>query len=101
MSRSGLSWPLHYARQERIGDALRVVLATDRPIDFWEAVERPRSWDFQFGIIELKVMDEGKGKSEGIMALGVEMLWDEKKNALQLKNYSSEPVRLMNLRRRK
>lgn len=39
-----LGWDLHYAQavsgEER---GRRIMIATDRPIDFWEAVNRPRT----------------------------------------------------------
>ena len=37
------------------------------------------------------------GKGEGRMAYATQIMFDKKKNAIELENYSSEPVRLNNL----
>ena len=38
------------------------------------------------------------GKGEGKMAYATQISFDKKKNAIELENYSSEPVRLNELR---
>jgi hypothetical protein len=37
------------------------------------------------------------GKGEGKLAYATQILFDKKKNTIELENYSSEPVRLNNL----
>jgi hypothetical protein len=38
------------------------------------------------------------GKGEGRMAYATQISFDKKKQAIELENYSSEPVRLQNLK---
>ena len=40
----------------------RVVLATDRYITYFEAVNRPRSIDYPFTVIELHINASGEGE---------------------------------------
>ena len=88
---------LRYAREFRDGDRRVLRLATDRPIGWVEAVVRPsRTYDNRISIIELQLEgDEG----EGVMAVGVEIEVDEATNTLTITNISSQPVRLVNVRK--
>ena len=38
-------WDLHFARNIKTDEGRQVVIATDRPMSFWEAANRPRSAD--------------------------------------------------------
>jgi hypothetical protein len=63
-----LGWDIRFAHKvpgEDGGD--RVVLLTDRRIGFWEAVNRPRSIDYPFTVIELRLNRDREG--EGKMSL--------------------------------
>ena len=84
---------LRYAREFQIEDKRRLVLALDRPIPYWEAVNQPRTIDYGLTMIVLDLDKEGEG--EGRMAIGVEVTLDKEKSTLELENFSSEPVRLM------
>jgi hypothetical protein len=47
-----IGYDLHYAAQRPGPDGGRdIVFASDRPINFWEAVNRPRSIDYPFTIV--------------------------------------------------
>ena len=88
---------LRYARAFPNGDGRTIILATDRPIGWAEAIVRPqRTIDNQVTLIQLNVDAEGKG--EGVMALGVELVIDEETNTLSISNVSSQPIRLVNVR---
>lgn len=84
---------LRYAREFRIEDKRRLVLALDRPIPYWEAVNQPRTIDYGLTMIVLDVDQEGEG--EGRMAIGVQLTLDKEKNVLEIENFATEPVRLM------
>jgi hypothetical protein len=89
-SQKTLSWDLHFARQQPLDEGGRqIVLATDRPIGFWEARNQPRSIDYPFTILEMRLdkNDEGTGK----ILVGTKIYID-KKNNLVLENYSQQPV---------
>jgi hypothetical protein len=88
-----LGWDLHYAWNTPGDDGgQRIVIATDRYIGFWEARERPRTIDYPFMLIEIRLDKSGKGV--GKMAVATKIEFDKEKNAMVLENYASEPVRL-------
>jgi len=88
---------VRYAREFQIEDKRRIVLALDRPIPYWEAVNQPRTIDYGLTMIVLDLDQEGEG--EGRMAIGVELTLDMEKNALEFENFATEPVRLMEVHR--
>ena len=73
----------------------RIVIITPRVIGFREAANQPRTVDYPFTLFEMRFNQAGKG--EGKMAYATQILFDKKKNQIELENYSSEPVRLQNL----
>ena len=73
----------------------RIVIITPRVIGFREAANQPRTADYPFTLFEMRLDKSGKG--EGRMAYATQISFDKKKNAIELENYSSEPVRLNNL----
>ena len=74
----------------------RIVVITPRVIGFAEARNQPRTADYPFTLFEMHFDKSGKG--EGKMAYATQISFDKKKNAIELENYSSEPVRLNELR---
>src|SRR5262249_46822060 len=77
----------------------RVVLVTDRRIGFWEATNRPRSIDYPFTVIELRLNGDGEG--EGKMSLATKIIADKENNIVTLENFDIQPVLLKNVRREK
>ena len=73
----------------------RIVVITPRVIGFRESTDRPRTYDYRFSLFEMRFNKAGKG--EGKLAYATQILFDKKKNTIELENYSSEPVRLNNL----
>ena len=95
---NSIGYDLHYARKnplEEGGD--QIVLATDRYIGFWEASNRPRTVDYPFTLIEMRVGKDGVG--EGKMSLFTKITYDKKKNQIVLEDYGSQPVLLTQVRR--
>ena len=74
----------------------RIVLAFDRYIGFQEARTQPRTIDYPFSLIEIRVNSAGEG--EGRFAVATKISFDKDKNQIELENYSSEPVRLNNVK---
>jgi hypothetical protein len=74
----------------------RIVIITPRVIGFREARDQPRTVDYPFTLFEMRFNKEGRG--EGRMAYATQISFDKKKNTVELENYSSEPVRLNELR---
>jgi hypothetical protein len=95
-----LSWDLHFARKMPLPDGgERVVLITDRRIGFWEAANQPRSIDYPFTVIELRLNRDGEG--EGKMSIATKVIYDKEQNMITLENYQIQPVRLTNIKREK
>ena len=88
-----LGWELHYAYNTPGEDGgQRIGIATDRYIGFWEARNQPRTIDYPFTLIEIRLGKDGKGV--GKMAVATKIEFDKKKKQMVLENYASEPVRL-------
>ena len=92
-----LGYDLHYTWQTPQPDGgRRIVIATDRYIGFAEARNQPRTIDYPFTLFEIRVDKSGEG--QGKMAVATKIKFDKEKNQVELENYSSEPVRLNNLK---
>lgn len=88
-----LGWVLHYAYNTPGEDGgQRIGIATDRYIGMWEARNQPRTIDYPFTLIEIRLGKDGKGV--GKMAVATKIDFDKKKKQMVLENYASEPVRL-------
>ena len=88
--------PLRYAWQTAQPEGgRRIVIATDRYIGFNEARNQPRTIDYPFTLIDLRIKKDGTGV--GKAAVATKIVFNKKKNVVELENYSSEPVRLNNL----
>ena len=92
-----LAYDLRYAR-ELPGEegGRRLILATDRPIGFSEARNNPRTLDYPFTLIELRLDREGRG--EGRLSLATKLTLND--NVLVIENYADQPVMLKDVRRR-
>jgi hypothetical protein len=89
-----LGYDLHYAFQTPLPDGGRmVVIATDRPIGFWEATRRPRSFDYPFTVIQMKLDREGMGS--GTMSYATRIT--AKNNVIELEDFATQPIMLNNI----
>ena len=74
----------------------RILVATDRRIGFWEARNQPRSIDYPFTLIEIRV---GQGRQRRRQDLGGHQDHVRQRQAdVVLENYASEPVRLQSVK---
>jgi hypothetical protein len=93
-----LGYDLRYAHQEPGEDGgRRIVLATDRPIGFWEAVNQPRISDYPFTVIQMEIGRDGEGK--GTMSYATKIM--ARGNTIELENFASSPVMLTKIEARK
>jgi hypothetical protein len=93
-----LAYDLHFAQHEPGEDGgHRIFLATDRPVSFWEAVNRPRTIDYPFTFIELRVNSRGEG--EGKLALATKIDISRNGKTIELVNYEAQPINLNQVRR--
>jgi hypothetical protein len=92
-SSTSLGWDLHYVRQIVHDDgSRRILLATNRPVSFFELRNNTRSTDYEFTLVELRLNKDGKG--EGKYAPAVKVNYDKETRTIQIENYGQEPVRL-------
>jgi hypothetical protein len=92
-----LGLDIRYAWQTELPEGgRRIVLAFDRYIGMAEVRNQPRTIDYPFTLIEIRVDKEGSG--QGKMSVATKINFDKKKNELELENYSTEPVRLNEVR---
>jgi hypothetical protein len=95
---SSIAWDLRYARHEAIPDGgERVVVATDRPIGNWEAVNQPRTVDYPFTVVELRLKTNGEG--EGKMTYATKVSVDKDTGSIVLENWGISPVLLQGVHR--
>ncbi len=95
-----VGYDLHYARHTRGPDGTeRVVIMTDRPIGFWEARNEPRTIDYPFTVIELRIGSNGQG--EGKMSVGAKITAGKEDRSIVLEDWAAQPVMLNSVRREK
>jgi hypothetical protein len=92
-----LGTTIHYAWSHPGEDGgRRIIVITPRVIGFREQVNQPRTVDYPFTLFEMRFDRNGKGV--GKMAVATAINFDKKKQVIELENYSSEPVRLNELK---
>jgi hypothetical protein len=93
-----IGYDLRYAHQEPTAEGgRRVVIATDRPISFWEAANRPRTIDYPFTVIQMELDKNGEGK--GTMSYATKIA--TRGNTIELENFTSSPVMLTRVQAKK
>jgi hypothetical protein len=90
---SSTGYDLRYARQAAVGDGRRIVIATDRPMDYWEAANSPRSVEYPFTVLQMQVDQNGKGT--GTMSLAMKIVAND--DLVILEDIASTPFRLTNV----
>ena len=91
-----LGYDLRYAAQTPLPEGGRmVVIATDRPIGFWEATQRPRYIDYPFTVIQMKLDRDGKGT--GTMSYATRIVAHEN-NVIELEDFATQPIMLNNIK---
>lgn len=92
-----LGYDLQFARKHPGEDGgEQIILMTDRRVGFWEARNQPRTMDYPFTLMDIRLNSKGEG--EGKLSVATKITYNEKKNTVELENYASEPVRLQNVR---
>jgi hypothetical protein len=90
-------YDLRYARKTAMaGGDEQVVIATDRPIAFWEAATLSDTTRYPFVVIELHMHANGQG--EGKMSVATKIDANKSTKTLTLQDYSAAPVQLQNVR---
>lgn len=90
-----LAYDLRYAYQQPGEDGGRdIVLATDRPMSFWELRNQPRTVDYPLTVIQFRMDKDGVGK--GTMSYATKIL--VAKGAIALENFGTAPIMLTEVR---
>jgi len=90
-----LAYDLRFASQTPLPDGgRRIVLATDRPIGFWEATHRPRTIDYPFTVIQMEIGKDGKGK--GTLSYATKII--PAGDTIVLENFGIQPVMLTEIK---
>ena len=90
-----LGYDLRYAQQTPLPEGGRmIVIATDRPIGFWEATQHPRSFDYRFTVIQMKLDREGNGT--GTLSYATRITAHEN-NVIELEDFATQPIMLNNI----
>ena len=92
-----LGYDLRYAHQEPAEDGgRRIVIATDRPIGFWEQRDQPRSIQYPFTVIQIEIDKNGEGK--GTLSYATKVM--PRGDIIVLENFSTAPIMLRDVRAR-
>ena len=93
-----LAYDLRYAHESAGEDGgRRIVLATDRPIGFWEASRNARTLDYPFTVIQMEIGRDGKGK--GTLSYATKVI--AKGEDVILENFGTQPVMLTEIKSEK
>ena len=95
-----IGYELRYAEQRTLPDGGReIILATDRPMSFWELVNRPRSSQYPFTWVQFTMRSDGTG--EGKLAVAARITGEEADDLIEVEDFAISPVRLQNIKARK
>ena len=97
-SGGSLGYPLRFAREMPIsGGGRRILIGTDRRMSFLEVREQPRTVDYPFMIIDIRLRADGKGEGK---LMPVARINTDQDHIVEIENYASEPVRLTSVESR-
>jgi hypothetical protein len=94
-SAGDIGYDLRFAYQVPLASGgRRIIIGTDRPLSFYEASFRPRSADYPFTILDMRVDEKGRGQGSMVVASRVTGMGE----TIEIENYATTPVRLMQVR---
>lgn len=90
-----LAYDLRYAHQIPGEDGgRRIILATDRPIGFWEAANQPRTLDYPFTVVQIQFDADGQGKGTISYATKIRAY----RGTIELEDFANLPVMLTSVK---
>lgn len=91
-----LNYDLRFVRQRPEAEGGRTIfLMTDRYIGGWEAANRPRTIDYPFMLIQLKLDKNGRG--EGSASIYTKIT-ETRGGTIELEDFANQPVMLKDVR---
>ena len=95
-----IGYDLRFAEQRTLPDGGReIILATDRPMSFWEMVNKPRSSQYPFTWLQFRMRSDGTG--QGKVAVAARITGEEADALIEVEDFAIQPVRLENIRSEK
>ena len=93
-------YDLKLIRSHRTAEGRRIYAVGDRPVGFLEVYASNRSLDYPFGIlqIDLKTDEKGKEKGEGALIYSAKIKVMDG-NTIDVESYGIQPIRLMGVRK--
>lgn len=89
-------YQVRFIRSTQTPTGRKIVMLTDRPISFLERYYGTRSSDYEYGLVELNINDDGKGEGTLIWAAKVKGISG---NQIDVENFGIEPARLLKVRK--
>jgi hypothetical protein len=93
-----LAYDLRYAHQQPVDDGgRRIVIATDRPIGFWEQRNNARTLDYPFTVVQMQLGRNGTGT--GTLSIATKIRAYDK--TIELENFGTSPAMLTRIESRR
>jgi len=90
---TSIPWDLYLASETPLpGGGRRIVVASDRPVGYWEAFNPSRLNEYKFSLAEIRLGGDGKGEGKAIPY--AELSYDPDTKTFEVENYEQLPVRL-------
>jgi hypothetical protein len=90
---TSIPWDLYLASETPLpGGGRKIVVATDRPVGYWEAFNASRRDEYKFSLAEVRIGADGKGEGKAIPY--AQLSYDKDTNTFEVENYQQLPVRL-------
>jgi hypothetical protein len=88
-----LPWDLYLATEMPLpGGGRKIVVASDRPVSFWEATNASPLDEYRFSLVEIRLGADGKGEGKAIPYANLS--YDPDTKTFEVENYETLPVRL-------
>jgi len=95
---SSLAYEFRFAMRTVGRDGVEhITLITDRPIGFWEAVDKPRTLDYRFMVVELQINPGGRG--QGRLSVATRITADRLTGEIGLATWENQVVTLRSVQR--
>lgn len=93
-----LNYDFHFAmRADTPEGGQQITLITDRPVGFAEAVDKPRTLEYRFMVIQLTLNAIGQG--QGRLSVATRVSWDRFSKDLQLETWENLYMTLRDVKR--
>ena len=90
---SSIPWDIYLATETPLPKGGRkIVVASDRPVSFWEASNPSNLDEYRFSLAEIRLGPDGKGEGKAIPY--AELSYDPDTKTFDVGNYEALPVRL-------